>query len=262
MLNHNNQSKERKMFIKPLTDGTVEGEKIFQFVAIGENLFLLNRFNKLDYNLNIYEIVFGLTPLHIAVFYGRLSFVDVLLASKTLDINMKTTCIVDEFVASMTREKCYCDDFSRIAYEQTALHIAINQNHYDIAMLLLEKGANCHLEDNNGNTPLHLAVQYCPEIVPHLVCRIDKGSLDINVINEKGQTALDICSLLENNTQNRSNINFLRSHGAKSAEYMTRASQGSILNSFERMRSPIAVSSPNATAVVQLQNTNFLRSKL
>ena len=40
---------------------------------------------------------------------------------------------------------------------ETALHLAIKNNYYDIANVLIEKGAFIDVKDNKGNTPLLLA---------------------------------------------------------------------------------------------------------
>lgn len=40
-----------------------------------------------------------------------------------------------------------------------ALHIACKRGHHRVALWLLEHGANCHLLDPLGNSPLHLAVE-------------------------------------------------------------------------------------------------------
>lgn len=47
------------------------------------------------------------------------------------------------------------DDFG-----YTLLHYAISNNHEDTALLLLNNGANCTVQDNNGATPLHYAYEY------------------------------------------------------------------------------------------------------
>ena len=39
----------------------------------------------------------------------------------------------------------------------TPLHLAAGKGRYKVIMLLLEKGANVHSQDNEGNTPLHKA---------------------------------------------------------------------------------------------------------
>src|SRR6478736_9601809 len=45
------------------------------------------------------------------------------------------------------------------AQGQTALHIAATKDLFDIAAVLLARGANVDLADRQGNTALHLAVK-------------------------------------------------------------------------------------------------------
>ena len=41
--------------------------------------------------------------------------------------------------------------------QYTPLHLAAGKGRHKVIILLLEKGANIHCKDNEGNTPLHKA---------------------------------------------------------------------------------------------------------
>ena len=65
------------------------------------------------------------------------------------------------------------------------LHIACNFGLYDIALKLIEAGADVNLVNNNNNTPLHLACHRNHEKTTSLL--IKSGS-DLNIKNIDGNT--------------------------------------------------------------------------
>ena len=74
----------------------------------------------------------------------------------------------------------------------TALGIAAALGHTEIAIALIEGGANVDQSDKDGSTPLHSAAFLCyPEIVQAL---LDKGAFK-NVRNNSGSTALESVEL-------------------------------------------------------------------
>ena len=109
----------------------------------------------------------GWTPLHLAVFFGRINIAHFLL-SKGVDIN----------VPSRTNEHV------------TPLHSALaNPNNAAIAQVLIERGADVNVIQGLGYTPLHYAATYGAEgIVRALLQR----SADVTVKNNEGKTAYDI----------------------------------------------------------------------
>ena len=74
----------------------------------------------------------------------------------------------------------------------TALGIAAALGHTEVAIALIEGGANVDQSDKDGSTPLHSAAFLCyPEIVQAL---LDKGAFN-NVRNNSGSTALESVEL-------------------------------------------------------------------
>lgn len=86
----------------------------------------------------------------------------------------------------------------------SALHLAINQKNRHMILYLLENDADPNIQDNQGNTPLHYAVQneYLEGVV--LLLFIDnpntdelaKNHCDLTIRNNHGYTALDIAEII------------------------------------------------------------------
>ncbi|WP_353272741.1 ankyrin repeat domain-containing protein [Wolbachia endosymbiont (group A) of Urophora cardui] len=73
----------------------------------------------------------------------------------------------------------------------TLLHFAVFSNKFDIVKFLLDKNANIKAKDVYGNTPLHVAAQYDSklEIVEFL---LDRNASGINDVNNNGSTPLHL----------------------------------------------------------------------
>ena len=72
--------------------------------------------------------------------------------------------------------------------KDSCLGVAAAFGHKDVAMALIDAGADIGYRNKNGSTPLHIASFFCyPEITKAL---IDKGA-DRNAIDNEGGTALD-----------------------------------------------------------------------
>ena len=65
--------------------------------------------------------------------------------------------------------------------------MALRENHKDMVKLLIKKGADVNAADNDGETPLFIAVYRDKDIVELL---IGKGA-DVNASNKYGETPLD-----------------------------------------------------------------------
>lgn len=70
---------------------------------------------------------------------------------------------------------------------RTLLHYAVIENNFNIAKLLLDKGANSSHSDNNGWTPLHYAAQNYNAKLSELLI---KYGADVNAKDEFGNTVI------------------------------------------------------------------------
>lgn len=71
---------------------------------------------------------------------------------------------------------------------KTLLHDAVEQNHADVAVFLLDRGAQVNAVSTDGLTPLHIAAQNGN--IPIIQLLLARGS-HINAVDEKGWTPLD-----------------------------------------------------------------------
>lgn len=63
--------------------------------------------------------------------------------------------------------------------QSTALHLAANRNHGDIAEYLLENGADTLAEDERGDTPLHVAAIFNSDLAAKAILNKDPGTIAI-----------------------------------------------------------------------------------
>ena len=83
-------------------------------------------------------------------------------------------------------------------YKKTALHYAAISNRVDVVRLLLENRANIEVEDNLGNSPLQYVVEQ-PEHFQMAKLLVNKGA-SLKHKNKAGQDPLDIA--VESNAEN------------------------------------------------------------
>lgn len=86
-------------------------------------------------------------------------------------------------------------------FGSTPLHYAVTygkitpEMRVNIMKLLIEYGADINIQDGQGNTSLHIAMQYINfNIAKYL---IDNGA-DLNIINNEGKTPIDIAKEINN----------------------------------------------------------------
>ncbi|ABK44143.1 Ankyrin repeat-like protein [Magnetococcus marinus MC-1] len=109
---------------------------------------------------------FGNTPLHNAAINNELACAEALLGSGKGDVDARAEHIL------------------------TALNMAVIQGHVEMVKLLLEKGADATLADEDGNTPLHVAA-----IKNELVCAealLASGKVDVDARGNHSRTALNM----------------------------------------------------------------------
>ncbi|MEO0202771.1 MAG: ankyrin repeat domain-containing protein [candidate division WOR-3 bacterium] len=76
---------------------------------------------------------------------------------------------------------------------KTPLHIAVENEYEDIVKLLLEKNVDVNIKDNEGNTPLHKAVKNGNYFI---IKELLKFGADKNIKNNEGKTPFDLAKEL------------------------------------------------------------------
>uniref|UniRef100_T1JK05 Uncharacterized protein n=1 Tax=Strigamia maritima TaxID=126957 RepID=T1JK05_STRMM len=72
-------------------------------------------------------------------------------------------------------------------HEDTALHIAAKLNADDIAVILLQKGANVDAVNKDGGSPLHVATENCLVVMAELLLR---HGANVNVVDNDDRSCL------------------------------------------------------------------------
>lgn len=83
--------------------------------------------------------IYGWTPLHVACYYGNLD--------EVISILNKTRNKVTTINAI---DNCGC----------TSLHRAVQSGSHLLVNMLIDKGADANIQNNNDNSPLHWALQW------------------------------------------------------------------------------------------------------
>ena len=159
----------------------------------------------------------GMTPLFLAVWYGDLEMVRVLLDYKA-DVNARNvhdmTPIHESPRGSQSLDVHHHSpqmlvDIARLVLEHgadvnaqardgwTPLHDAAKFGQVEVARVFLERGANVGAEDEDGETPLHMGshgpgrMPYVPNYEkPEVVRMLLKHGADVGAKDNKGRTAL------------------------------------------------------------------------
>ncbi|KJV55052.1 ankyrin repeat domain-containing protein [Orientia tsutsugamushi] len=105
---------------------------------------------------------------------------------------------------------------------KTPLHTSVEHKQEEITKLLLERNANVTLQDNNGNTPLHVAARNHDLKTTEIL--LSYGNAIVDMQNNKGQTPLHLASTRPYTHQGASSLlskeslsiaQALLTHGAK-----------------------------------------------
>ncbi|XP_042496397.1 ankyrin repeat-containing protein ITN1-like [Macadamia integrifolia] len=111
----------------------------------------------------------GKAPLHSAAIKGRVNILDEILSTSLASAEIVTL------------------------QGETVLHLAVKNNQYEAVRYLLDtfKFTNLlNFPDKNGNTILHLATT--GKLTAMVTYLVNKTNLDVNALNQKGFTALDV----------------------------------------------------------------------
>lgn len=149
-------------------------EKSINLGDVYDLLFMASRIGNLEIVKKIFEQYknidvniadeFDNSPLHEATKYNNVDVVEYLIINEGAEVNAKNKD------------------------GRTALHVAIEENNFEIASLLILHGAIC-VKDNEGRTPIHLAVLNKRYNILNLFILAE---YDIDIKDNKGMTPLDL----------------------------------------------------------------------
>jgi ankyrin repeat protein len=141
----------------------------------------------------------GNTPLHFATFSGRLDVVKILLrhganinAKNVLGLTPLHVAAADcELVETLLHHGA--DPYSRDDFGNTPLHLIIRRlldGDSCVAESFIAYGSDiANIQNNNGDTPLHVALDFRSEEVALMLIDYMK---DVNIKNSRGQTPLHL----------------------------------------------------------------------
>ncbi len=135
------------------------------------------------------------TPESNMQFQELLQSIPVLASLKNSESNGFTLLMYAADAGNEDAAKCIIDVTSNInevddSYQQTALYRAVLKNHPNIVELLIQKGADVNLEDENGQTALWLACLKGPLETVQTITAVDGVFLDIK--NDLGWAPLHL----------------------------------------------------------------------
>ncbi|MCA7010493.1 ankyrin repeat domain-containing protein [Wolbachia endosymbiont of Tribolium confusum] len=152
----------------------------------------------------------GRTPLDLAAQKNRVNVIEFLKKAQ-LDLDKELLTAVQD--GDLNKVEGLANQGAGLntkgSNDWTLLHFAASSNKFDIVKFLLDKNANIKAKDVYGNTPLHVAAQYDSklEIVEFL---LDKNASGINDVNNNGSTPLHVA--IQGNKS--STVKFLLNKGA------------------------------------------------
>ncbi|KAJ0030237.1 hypothetical protein Pint_12831 [Pistacia integerrima] len=156
---------------------------------------------KLDPDLSSLQDNEGRTPLHLAAIKGRINIIDEILSTSLESAEMRTIS------------------------GETVLHLGVKNNQYEAVKFLMETlniTKLVNMPDNDGNTILHLATA---GKLSTMVIYILKLGVNVNAINRKGYTALDVVECDATNSGVLTILPALQEAGAKRCDQLPPMSQ-------------------------------------
>lgn len=143
-----------------LEPGDQSGNTLLHYAAHAGNIDEVRRLIQHGYSV-LSQNAGGLTPLHMAAFGGNVQVLEMLLPSQSINtINLRSI------------------------KDSTLLHEAVRGRSIETIKLLIDKGAETDLQDQEGNTPLHLASYLRPPSLSSAICQaLLKGGSNPNIKN-------------------------------------------------------------------------------
>lgn len=155
------------------------------------HLEITREFLKLDSDISCVQDIEGKTPLHCAAIKGRINIIDEIISA-----SMESAEIVTH-------------------NRETILHLAVKNNQFETIrylMATLDTTNLLNLADSNGNTVLHLATA---GKLTGMVVYLLKFGMEVNALNCKGKTALDVIEADASNSGALVIVPALQEAGAK-----------------------------------------------
>ncbi|XP_049376398.1 ankyrin repeat-containing protein NPR4-like [Solanum stenotomum] len=147
------------------------------------------------------ELMNGCSPLHIACSKGHLDITRVNIIAEILSVSLESS--------EMTTK-----------HGETILHLAVKNNHFEVLKFLMESLDVSNLmnfQDTDGNTILHLAtVRKLTTMIIYLL----KLGVEVNALNQKGYTSLDVVEADASNSGALAIIPALQEAGAKRCDQL------------------------------------------
>ncbi|PIN23034.1 26S proteasome regulatory complex, subunit PSMD10 [Handroanthus impetiginosus] len=160
-------------------------------------LEITRELTKLDSDLCLIQDYEGRLPLHCAAIKGRIN-------------------IIDEII-SISLESAEMTTFNG----ETILHLAVKNNQYEVVKYLTENiniSKLLNMQDNDGNTILHLATA---GKLTTMVIYLLKIGTEVNSLNRKGYTALDVIEADASNSGAIAIVPALLEAGAKRCDQLS-----------------------------------------
>ncbi|XVF35452.1 hypothetical protein REPUB_Repub18cG0147300 [Reevesia pubescens] len=151
---------------------------------------------RLDADLSSLQDSEGRTPLHWAAIKGRVNIID-----EILSVSLESADMVTK-------------------HGDTVLHLSVKNNQYEAVRYLVDSlniTRLVNLPDNDGNTVLHIATAGKLTMMVIYLLKLD---LDVNAINRKGFTALDVIESDASNSGAIAIVPALQEAGAKRCDQL------------------------------------------
>ncbi|RZC90529.1 hypothetical protein C5167_029661 [Papaver somniferum] len=150
---------------------------------------------KVDEDLSSLQDNEGRTPLHLCAIKGRVNIIDEIISKSLQSAEMITKS------------------------GETVLHLAVKNNQFDAIKYLVETlniTNMVNLPDNDGNTVLHIAS--AAKLTTMVTYLVNKSGVDVNALNRRGFTPLDVVEKDVSNSGALLLIPTLKEAGAKNSD--------------------------------------------